>query len=149
MAATGSVTIDRSGLSLTDLVIDTEGFNTYYIDKAGLGRVGRSPRETLATASPFVHGQARTSVVWEEASLPLTVRVQGTSSSALDTALTALDVALSQFVYEVTVVMDGVTKVYTAYPATWNSTDGLVAVERVKAFCEDLAISIPVYPVAS
>lgn len=149
MTAIGTVTIDRSGLSLSDLVIDTEGFGTYYVDKGGLGRVGRTPRETVATSSPFVHGQSRTSVVLEESTLSLAVRVQAASSSALDAAVVALEDALFQFVYDVTVVVDGVTKVWTAYPATIDSTDGLVAFERVQAFHEDLAVSIPVYPVAS
>lgn len=149
MTAIGTVTIDRSSLSLSDLVIDTEGFSTYYVDKAGMGRVGRVPRETFATASPFLHGQSRTSVVWDESSLPLTVRVQASSSAALDTAVSALEDALSQFIYPVTVEVDGVSKVWTAYPATWNSTDGLMTFERVTGFHEDLAITIPVYPVAS
>lgn len=149
MTALGSVSVDRTELSLSALVIDTEGFGTYYIDKTGLGRVGRTPRETFASASPFVHGQSRTSVVLEESSLTLNVRVQAASSSALNTAVTALEDALFQFAYTVTVVMDGVTKVYDAYPATLNSADGLIAFERVQAFHEDLAITIPVYPVAS
>jgi hypothetical protein len=144
-----SVSIDRSSLGLSALVIDTEGFGTYYVDKVGLGRVGRLPRETLATPSPFVHGQFRTAVVWEESSLPLTVRVQASSSAALDTAVIALEDALSQFIYPVTVTVDGVAKVWTAYPATWNSTDGLMAVERVQSFHEDLSITIPVYPVSA
>jgi hypothetical protein len=149
MAAMGTMSIDRSGLSLAALVIDTEGFGTYYVDKAGLGRVGVSRRETLATASPFVHGQLRTAVVREESPLSLTLRVQSASSAGLDTAVSALEDALSQFVYRVTVTLDGVVKTWTAHPATWNSTDGLVAFERVMSFHEDLSISIPVYPVAS
>lgn len=151
MTAIGSITIDRSGLpgSLSDLVIDTEGFGTYYLDRAGLGRVGQTPRETLATASPFVHGQVRTAVVYEESSLPLVVRVQASSSSALDTAVTALETALMQFTYTVTKVVDGVSKTYDAYPATWNSVDGLTTFERATGFYEDLTITIPVYPVAS
>lgn len=149
MTALGSVSIDRTSLSLSALVIDTEGFNTYYVDQAGLGRVGRTPRETFATASPWVNGQLRTAVVWDESSLTLTVRTQADSSSALDTAVSALEDALSQFTYTVTVTVDGVVKVWNAYPATWNSTDGLLAVERVRAFHEDLSISIPVDPVSS
>jgi hypothetical protein len=66
MTSLATVSIDRSSLGLSALVIDTEGFGTYYVDKVGLGRVGRLPRETLATPSPFVHGQFRTAVVWEE-----------------------------------------------------------------------------------
>lgn len=151
MSDLGSVTIDRSGMpgSLTDLSIGTEGFGTYLVDAKGLGRVGKTPRETFATPSPWVHGRTRTAVVYEESTLPLVVRVQSSSSSALNTAVVALEAALAQFVYEVTVVVDGVTKVYTAYPATIQSTDGLTAFERVKGFHEDLSISIPVYPVSA
>ena len=149
MTALATVSIDRTSLSLSALVIDSEGFGTYYIDKAGLGRPGRTPRETLAAASPFVHGNLRTAVVWDEATLPLTVRVQSDSSADLATAVGALEAALSQFVYTVTVTVDGVARAWTAYPATWNTTDALVDVERVRNHFEDLAISIPVYPLSS
>lgn len=149
MTALGSLTIDRSELSLADLVIDTDGFGTYYLDKAGWGRVGRTPREAFAAPSPFVHGQMRTSVVLEESAIVALVRVQAASSAALATAVTALEDALWQFIYPVTQVVDGVTKAYTAYPATVQSVDGLIAFERVTGFHEDLSISIPVYPVSS
>src|SRR6185312_2670988 len=129
MTSVGSITIDCSSISASDIVISTDGFSTYYVDKAGLGRVGRAPRETFATPSPFQNGQARTAVVWDESSYPLTIRVQADSSSALDTAVAALEAALSQFIYTVTEVLDGVTKAWTAFPATWNSTDGLRAFE--------------------
>lgn len=151
MTAIGSVSIDRSGMpgSLSALVADTEGFGTYYIDKAGFGRVGVSRRDTVAAASPFVHGQLRTASVREESSLSLVIRVQAASSAALDTAVVALEDALSQFVYEVTTVVDGVTKVWTAYPATWNTADGLTDFARVTNHFEDLSITIPVYPVSA
>lgn len=149
MTAIGTLTIDCSSLGVSDIVIDTEGFGTYCLDAAGLGRVGRTPRETFATPSPFQHGQARTSVVWDESSLPVTVRVQAASAGALDTAVTALEDALSQFVYNVTLAVSGVSKVYSAYPATWNTPDGLTAFERVTGLHEDLAITIPVYPLPS
>lgn len=151
MTAIGTVTIDRSGMpgSLAALAITTDNSGTYTLGQGGLGRVGRIPRATLATASPFVNGQARTSVVLDESSIALLVRVQSTTSSGLNTAVVALEAALFQFSYTVTVVVDGVTKVYDAYPATVQSTDGLTSHERVIGFFEDLAVSIPVYPVAS
>src|SRR5690349_9080579 len=105
MTALASVTIDRSSLSLSDLVIDSEGFSTYYIETSGLGRPAQTPRETLATASPFVNGQSRTTVVYEETTLVLQVRVQASSSAALDTAIVALEAALKQFTYSVTVAV--------------------------------------------
>lgn len=149
MTALATVVISRTELSLADLTIDSEGFGTYLVDKAGLGRVGTTPRETFATAPPWLNGRLRTAVVKDESTLVLTVRVQAASSSALDTAVAALEAAFDQFEYTVTKTVDGVAKVYTAYPATIQSTDALTAFERVTAFHEDLSISIPVYPVAS
>lgn len=149
MTALASVTIGRASLSLADLVIDSAGFGTYLVDVAGLGRVGKTPREAFATPSPFVHGQLRTQVVLEESTLPLVVRVNGTSSSDLDAKVAALEDALWQFTYPVTVVVGGVTKVWSAYPATIQTIDGLTAFERVTNYFEDLSISIPVYPVSA
>lgn len=146
MTALGTIVIDRSGLSLADLTIDTEGFGTYLVDVAGLGRPGVVPRETFAATSPWVSGQLRTSVTLEETTLPLVVRVQAASSSALDTAVTALEAALNQFVYTVTKTVDGVAKAYTAYPATIGAVDGLTTFAGVQAHFEDLSISIPIYP---
>lgn len=149
MTALATLVVDRSSLSLSSLTIDSDGFGTYLFDAAGLGRVGVTPRESFATAVPWVNGQLRTAVVKEESALPLTVRVQASTSSALDTAITALQDALFQFVYTVTLTVDGVAKAYTAYPATIQSVDGLTAFERVTNHFEDLSISIPVYPVSS
>ena len=149
MSDIATVTIDRSGLSLADLVIGSEGFSPYVIAAGGLGRIGRTPRDATATASPFIHGQLRTASVLEESSLPLTVRVTGTSAADLDAKVTALEDALNQFVYTVTVAVNGVAKAWTGYPATVGAVDGLTVFERNAAFFEDLAITIPVYPIAT
>lgn len=146
---TTQVAIDRSSLSLSDLTIAVSGNGTYVIDQGGLGRPGKTSRETLATASPFVHGQTVTAVVLEDSSLPLVVRVNAATSSALDTAVTALETALRQFTYTVTVTVDGVAKVWTGRPAAIGTVDGLQTYARVAEFYEILTVTIPVYPVAS
>jgi hypothetical protein len=148
VTAIGTVSIDRTSLSADPLVIDTEGFSVYLVDVAGLGRVGTTPRETFATPSPWVHGQLRTAVVKEESTLPLTVRVQAGNTADLHDAVHTLEAALFQFVYTVTVTLDGQAMAWTAYPATIGAVDGLTAFERVTGHFEDLSISIPVYPVA-
>jgi len=149
MTSLATVSIDRTGLSLSALVIETSGAGTYVMDQGGLGRVGTTPRDTLATDSPFIHGHTRVASVLEETTLPLVVRVQSTTSALLNTAVTALETALHQFVYTVTVTVDGIARVWTAYPATIGAVDGLVAYERVTDFYEVLSISIPVYPVSA
>ncbi len=88
-------------------------------------------------------------MVKEESTLPLVVRIQSTTASGLSTAVTALETALWQFTYTVTVAVGGVSKVWTAYPATIGSIDGLVTPWRVADHYEDLTISIPIYPVSA
>lgn len=149
MTSLATVAIDRTSLGISALTIVSDGFSTYYLDVGGLGRAGKTPRETFATAPPWLHGQLRTAVALEEATLPLVVRVQASTSSGLDTAVEALEAAVGQFVYTVTKTVDGIVKVYEAYPATIQATDALTAVERVRNYYEDLSISIPVYPIAS
>ena len=77
MTALVSWTIDRSALSLSDLVIDSDPTSTYTFAQGGVGRVGITRRETFAADSLFVHGRMRTAVVKEESLLPGIVIVQG------------------------------------------------------------------------
>lgn len=149
MTALVSWSIDRSGLSLSDLVIDSDPTSTYTFAQGGVGRVGVSPRETFATDSAFVDGRMRTSVVRDESSLPGIVIVQGASWSAVDTAVTALETALWQFIYTLTEVKDGVSKVWTAYPATVGAADGVVTVDNIEQFYTVVSLGIPVYPVSA
>lgn len=149
MTALVSWSVDRSGLSLSDLVIDSDTGSTYRFADGGLGRRGIAPRETFADDSPWINGRFRTSVVMEESQLPGIVLVQAASTSALETAITALETALTQFTYTVTEVKDGVTKVFTAYPATIGAADGIATYDNVAQHFQLLSISIPIYPVAS
>lgn len=150
MTETVTVTIDRSGLSLSDLVIDSSLTATYTLAEGGLGRIGIAQRETFADDSAWVDGRMRVAVVKEESALPLVVRVQASTSSALDTAVVALETALCQFTYTVTMVVDGVSKVWTAYPAAiGGADDGLIHPWQVEAHYADLSIRIPLYPVAA
>jgi len=144
-----TVTIDRTSLSLSDLSITSDNSGTYTLAQGGLGRPGIAQREAFADDSKWVNGRLRTAVVKEESTLPLIVRVQSTTTSGLATAVSALETALCQFTYTVTVDVDGDSKDWTAYPAAIGAADGLYVPGRVLDHYEDLTISIPIYPVAS
>ena len=149
MTALVSWSIDRTSLSLSDLVIDSTPTSTYTFADGGVGRVGITRRDTFATDSPFVDGRMRTASVKEESSLAGIVIVQGASWSAVDTSVTALQTALDQFVYTVTDVRSGVSKVWTAYPASVGAVDGVVTVDNVSQFYTVVSIGIPVDPVSA
>lgn len=96
-----------------------------------------------------VHGSEYVGAVKEQTSLPLKVLVQAASSAALDTAVAALEAALSQFTYTATVAVDGVTKVWSCAPASYGSESGLVEHAMVSGHFDTFVVSIPVYPIAS
>lgn len=144
-----SVTIDRSSLSLSDLVISDAFDATYQLLRDGLGRPAITWRMTAAPDSVDVHGTEYLAAVKEQTSLPLKVMVQAASTGALDTAVTALEDALSQFTFPVTQDIDGVTKVWSASPASYGADSGQVVHARVLQHFEVMVITIPIYPIAS
>lgn len=144
-----SVTIDRSSLSLADLVIDEAMDGTYVLLLGSrLRRPGTIWRKSAMPDSNDVHGTEFLTAVKEQADIPLKVMVQADTSAALDTAIDELDDALSQFTYPVTVDLDGVEKVWDASPAPW-SPDDLEEYQAVLQHFDVLTVTLPVYPIAS
>jgi hypothetical protein len=139
-----SVSVDRSALSLTALVFNADG-PTYRITEQGLGRPGITWRRTAAPDSVNVHGTEYVAASKEQSSLPLEVGVYAGTTADLDAACVALEDALSQFAYDVTVTEDGVVKVWSAGPADMAS--GLVDSGEVASHIRTYTITIPVYPI--
>lgn len=146
MTSTATVSIDRSDLSLAALVISGDGSGTYSLTDRGLGRPAITPRITNMPDSRDVEGSEILSAVKEQTALPLEVLVQATSTAALDAAIDALDAALWQLQYDVTVTIDGVAKVWHCTPAAWAVSSGVVEYARAAQFVEVLTITIPCKP---
>jgi hypothetical protein len=144
---TASVTIDCSSISAPNVVISDDPTGTYVLLFEGLGRPAITWRLTSAPDSVNVHGTEYVAAVKEQTSLPLKVMVQAASSAALDTAVTALEDALSQFTYPTTVAVDGVSKVWSCAPAAYSPTSGLVDASMVAQHFDVYTITIPVYPI--
>ena len=147
---TTSVTIDRSGMTggLDDLVIGTHPEDLWWLDETGgFGRPARTQRRTYAADSPWQDGSLLVASVLAQTSLPLNVYVGGATWAWVDTRQTALERALRQFSYNVTVTVDDVQTVWAADPAdiSWGDTDP----GMVQAFLARAVISIPVYPLPS
>lgn len=141
-----SISIDRTSLTLSALVVADDG-TTYRPTPDGIGRPGISWRLTAMPDSADSHGTEYVAAVKEQSSMPLQVKVYADSSAALDAACDALEEALSQFAYTMTVTVDGVAKTWTCAPASWqvsNFDSGEVA-----AHIATYAITVPVYPIAS
>ena len=140
-----SVSIDRTSLSLSALVITDLPGATYRLPEDGMGRPAIAQRRTYAGNSAWLNGSTLISATKEQASLPLVIYTEAASSATLDTQMTALEAALGQFVYNVTVTVDGVAKVWRGDPAdiSWGEVDsGLVRAKMCRA-----SVTIPVYPI--
>lgn len=146
---TATVTLDCSSIPATDVVLNSATSATYVLLREGLGRPGITWRLTPAPDSADVHGSEYVAAAKEQTTLPLKVMIQAASSAALDAAIDALEDALSQFSYTATVVVDGVTKVWSCSPAACSPTSGLIESELVDGHFDVYTITIPVYPVSA
>lgn len=143
---TAQVTISRTSLSLSDLVITGTGTGPYSLTAAGLGRPGRTVRATFADASAHSEGQLMTQAVRDITSLPVEVIVQGSSSADLASLLDALDSALFQFRYTTTVTIDGADVTWPSLPTSFDIVGGSVLYSRRSEFLEVVSFTIPVQP---
>lgn len=139
-----TVTIDRSTLSLPDLVIGTNPASSdIYLPEDGLNRIDFDYRRTYADGSSYAP-RALVAAILEPTNLQLVVYCHAATSAALATVEGTLTTALSQWAYDVTVTIDGVSQTVTGEPT--RPAFGAVESGMVKAFLSRATLSIPVNP---
>lgn len=146
-----SITIDRTSLSLADLVLGGQDGTggllaiTDYTEPATQARINYAPE------SDFVHGSLALGYTWQQTLLSFEVAPFGpTGEQETRTAVAALVAAVSQFpAYEVTVTVGN------AAPETWQCDPGSVVPGGARTYV-DLRdsdpfwrVSIPCYPIRS
>lgn len=120
MAIQTDGTISRSELSLSPLAFTP--VNGYYIQRNGFGPGEVSSRKTYVQ-SPYVIGQQLVHSVKDLMTSSLAVRVQGNSHSDMMTKLETLCKAFEQFNYTLTIVINGVSYVYSCDTADYSIGD--------------------------
>lgn len=118
---TTTFTIDRDSLSLPPLVITGARASTpsgMWFPEGGIQWPGFTPRYTYAPDSAYVAGRQLLAAVLDQANLPAVVRVAGDSVAQLVARKAELEQAVSQFLYEVTLDIDGATQTWSA-DYTW------------------------------
>jgi hypothetical protein len=150
-----TISIDRTGLSLLALVINGSKAAAlagagYWLPEAENGTAGLAvpsfqPRRIYAPDSQWVPGRRLLGSVLDQGALTIAVHVEAPDVSTLAARKSALETALWQFSYTVTVVVDGLTLgAYNAEPAllqwaapsSWDRADN-----RARA-----VLQIPVNP---
>lgn len=142
-----SLTIDRTSLSLTPLVITTNPFGTdFHLDEDGLVWPVFDTRKTRTPASAYIAGPGSLlSAVRDAAELAVTIYAHGDTTAELDAAKAELETALAQWTYALTLTVDSVAHAYSAeilLGVPWGPVDsGMVRAHMARA-----SFSIPLNP---
>jgi hypothetical protein len=118
MALDMSLTIDRAGLSLPDLVITNDGFVSDGLWIADFSEALFEFRYGYAPPHPHIKGNQLLWAVLDQGGQPATVYARGTSSADLAAKKAIVEQAVSQFNYDLTVTVDGVAATFSTDP-TW------------------------------
>jgi hypothetical protein len=141
---TTSLTIDRSSLSLSDLVIGTSPFGAdMYLPEDGIERFDFDYRRSYAEGSTYAP-RALLAAILEPTTLSVAVYCRGASSAALATIETTLTTAMSQWAYDLTLTIDGVSQTVTGEPT--RPAFGQIDSGMVRAFVSRATLSIPINP---
>ena len=107
--------ITRTELALADLNLN-DGSNYKVI---GIGP-GSLEWNRQYAGSPYVHGEVLVNAVKAQGNLPMSIRCKGTTQSAREANVAALCRALEQFVYNITLTIEGVTYTWQCDPADYS-----------------------------
>lgn len=140
-----SVAFDRSSLTLATLTVTEDFTATYWIsNEVEWPRFSR--RKTTAPPSPYLNGRTLLAKVADMGTLPLTVYAQGATTSALETAKTALQTCVDQWTYDLTLTVDGVARAYVAECVDDDISWGPIDAPLVRAHFARGSFVIPLYP---
>lgn len=147
MTVFSSLTIDRTSLSLSPLVLTNNPFDgvPYTYPEDGLAEPNFEMRRTYAPDSAYVPGHVMLGAVMDGTTIPLIVYVEGFSITDLVAKKNALSQALAQFSYTVSINFNGVDVGEWQADATtvwWGVLDHSMTAQR-RALG---SISIPVNP---
>lgn len=122
-----SVALSRDSLSLADLVVDNNPFTgDFHLPEAGLNWPRLSMRKVYAPESEFIAGRVKLAQVPGVLdNYPVTFYAHAATTEALFAAQDELEAAVTQFTFELTVTIDGESRVYVAdgdFP-DWGEVD--------------------------
>lgn len=145
MSITKVATVTRTELALGDLALEEEGVYKLMRDAVGPGD-GSWRREVSKSA--YVHGETLVGAVKDVMTAQLGVRVLASSISLLQTRVSTLLTAFSQFSYNLTITLDGSTWQWKCEPADYAIGDGGVFQDlHLLAYQQEVRLNIPRHPI--
>lgn len=145
--ASPSITIGRDRLSLSALVISNPFESDFWIPEDGLFEPEFAQRDSLADESAFTPGMLPTHSVTDEGTLQSEVYVKGANELVLQANKRALEAAVRQFRFPVTVEAVGAPDTYNARAGrlSWGAFDSGMG----SALMARAAVTIPVQPLGA
>lgn len=119
------VTISRDSLSLPDLVFSGDPTGDFHVPEDGVRWPRVSMRKIYAPESEFIAGRVKLAQVEGVADYPVTLYVHGDTTADVFTNMDALEAAVLQFEFDLTITVDGESRTYTAegdFP-DWGEVD--------------------------
>ncbi len=141
------LSISRTSLGESPLLIGVNGAAPYSLTDTGMGRPAVTARTVGASESPWLHGSTLVSAVRETSALPLEILIQASTDAELAAATAALDEALWQFDYALTVIEGSTSTTWQCSPASYGVADGVSMSFNVDQHFEVWTVTIPVYPI--
>lgn len=142
-----AVSLGRTRMDLPPLVLRNDPFDDespWWLPEDGVGAIGFEFRRTMAPESAYLPGDQPLAAVLDASTLPLTVYARAVPTATLEQVKAVLEVAVSQWTYNVTVAVGGESTTYEAFPAwpQWSAPDAGMSAARM-ARC---SITIPINP---
>lgn len=142
-----SVSFDRTALSLSPLVVSDDMSADLYFPEDGVSYPPFTMRRTYLPDSDWIAGQQLKSAVRSAAPWPLSIYAHADTTASLVAAMTELEDAASQWAYDVTLTIDGVSWTWPADPELpqWGDVDsGMVRAHMARA-----SLVVPINPAGS
>lgn len=120
-----TVTIGRDSLSLADLVFSGDPTGDFHVPEDGVRWPRVALRRIYAPESEFIAGRVKLAQVAGVADYPLSLYVHGATTAEIAANMDALEAAVTQFEFDLTIAVDGESRTYTAegdYP-DWGEVD--------------------------
>src|SRR5690349_25051354 len=110
-----SVAFDRTSLSLSTLTIGTSPTDDFWLPEDGISWPHFGRRKDRAPASRYIAGPgALLARVADQGTFPLSFYATGDTTAEVETNMAALQAAVDQWTYDLTLPVDGAAQSFTA-----------------------------------
>ena len=140
-----SLTIDRTGMSLANLVFS--GANGTALGLISLQEPVMLARTEYAASARFIHGSFPVASTWDHSAIVATVELKYSTASALRTGYLELVAALNRITFPVTITKNAVAVSWTGERGSLALASDSLTRHDLERTTELYRLTIPVHPI--